>query len=215
MQSRALQQTLVFSTSSQRWPPNLKQPYPRLKTVKEIDTQNRNLRRKYSQTWANDHLRIATTCQQRPPFCGPILSFYNIKLPLNSDHLSTMATICGSQGWSLYTGLTVHKIIIWHFFYSCCVHWVSKEQWGWNEVIDLTQRLVLLVHDVERIDEDTTIDVQDFRLRRQGLAQAILKNGKEWSKRFQTSRISNDFSLMTQQIFEAAFGTIRKGGKLP
>ena len=78
MQSRALQQTLVFSTSSQRWPPNLKQPYPRLKTVKEIDTQNRNLRRKYSQTWANDHLRIATTCQQRPPFCGPNLNFYNI-----------------------------------------------------------------------------------------------------------------------------------------
>ena len=25
----------------------------------------------YSQTWANDHLRIATTCQQRPQFWGP------------------------------------------------------------------------------------------------------------------------------------------------
>ena len=33
---------------------------------------------KYSQTWANDYLRIATTCKQRPPFCGPILNFYNI-----------------------------------------------------------------------------------------------------------------------------------------
>jgi len=27
--------------------------------------------RKYSQTWANDHLRIATTCLQRPLFLGP------------------------------------------------------------------------------------------------------------------------------------------------
>jgi len=29
----------------------------------------------YSQTWVNDLLRIATTCQQRPPFGGAILDF--------------------------------------------------------------------------------------------------------------------------------------------
>ena len=62
---------------------------------------------KYSQTWANDHLRITTTCLQRPPFLGPIFNFHNIKLPLNSDHLSTTVSNLGSQGWSLYTGLTV------------------------------------------------------------------------------------------------------------
>jgi hypothetical protein len=28
-------------------------------------------------------------------------------LPLNNDHLSTATTNFGSQGWSLYTGLTV------------------------------------------------------------------------------------------------------------
>jgi len=33
---------------------------------------------KYSQTWANDHLQIATTCSQRPPFWGPNYTFYNI-----------------------------------------------------------------------------------------------------------------------------------------
>ena len=33
----------------------------------------------YSQTWANDHLRIATACLQRSPFRGPIFSFYNIR----------------------------------------------------------------------------------------------------------------------------------------
>jgi len=63
----------------------------------------------YSQTWANDHLRIATTCLQRPLFCGPVFLVYSIKVPLNNDHLSTTATIFGSRGWPLYTGLTVHK----------------------------------------------------------------------------------------------------------
>jgi len=62
----------------------------------------------YSQTCANDHLRKTTTCLQRPPFWSPIFTFYNIKQPLNKNHLSTTATIFGSRGWSLYTGLTVH-----------------------------------------------------------------------------------------------------------
>ena len=32
----------------------------------------------YSQTWVNDHLRIATTCLQWPPFWGPFLNFNKI-----------------------------------------------------------------------------------------------------------------------------------------
>ena len=31
---------------------------------------------RYSQTWVNDHHRIATTCIQRPPFRSPVLNFY-------------------------------------------------------------------------------------------------------------------------------------------
>ena len=46
----------------------------------------------YSETGANDHLRIATTCLQRPPFWRPIVNFYNMKLPLNKDLLSRTAT---------------------------------------------------------------------------------------------------------------------------
>jgi hypothetical protein len=61
----------------------------------------------YSQTLVNDHLRITTTCLQRPPFRGPNFNFYNTKLPLNNDHLSTTATNFGSLGGSLYTSLTV------------------------------------------------------------------------------------------------------------
>ncbi len=61
----------------------------------------------YSQTWVNDHLRIATTCLQRPSFWSPNLSLYNTTLPLNNDHLSTTATNLGFQGWSLYTSLNV------------------------------------------------------------------------------------------------------------
>ncbi len=33
---------------------------------------------KYSQTWANDHLRVAITCLWRPSFCSSIWNFHNI-----------------------------------------------------------------------------------------------------------------------------------------
>ena len=49
-------------------------------------------------TYKPDHLRIATTCQQQPPFLGPIFNFYNTKLPLNNNHLSTTAPFLGSKG---------------------------------------------------------------------------------------------------------------------
>jgi len=66
-----------------------------------------------SQTW---HLRIATTCLQRPPFWSPIFSFYNMNLPLNNDHLSTTATNFRSLRLSLYTSLTLDRH---NFFYLC------------------------------------------------------------------------------------------------
>ena len=83
----------------------------------------------YSQTWANDHLRIATTCQQRPLFWGPIFNYYNIMLPLNHDQLSTTATFWGSRGWSLYTGLTVY----------CMFNLTSK--WFWLVISDECETL--------------------------------------------------------------------------
>jgi len=83
----------------------------------------------YSQTWVNDHLRIATTCLQRPQFWGPNFNFHNIKLPLNNDHLSTMATNFGSQGWSLSTSLTVYKLLLFkhfHFMHVIISHHQSE-----------------------------------------------------------------------------------------
>ncbi len=65
---------------------------------------------KYSQTWTNDHLRLATAWLQRPLFWGPIFDVNSTKVPLNNDHLSTTAIIFGSQRWSFYTGLTVFFI---------------------------------------------------------------------------------------------------------
>ncbi len=62
----------------------------------------------YSQTWVNDHFRIMTTCLQQPPFWGPSFNFYNIKLSVNSDHLSTTASNLGSRRWSLYTVLAIY-----------------------------------------------------------------------------------------------------------
>ncbi len=67
----------------------------------------------YSQTFANNHLRIPTTCLYWPQFCGPIWNFLELlshKWPLNNDHLSTKTTIFGSWGWSLYTGVWLYHI---------------------------------------------------------------------------------------------------------
>jgi len=47
--------------------------------------QLHEVHQKYSQTWSNNHLRIATTCLQRPLFWGPNETFYNI------NDLRTMA----------------------------------------------------------------------------------------------------------------------------
>ena len=77
---------------------------------------------KYSQTWVNDHLRIATTCLQRPLFWSPNLRLHNINLPLNNDHLSTTATNLGSRGWSLYKGLTVQS---YTFKYEISSSWTN------------------------------------------------------------------------------------------
>jgi len=86
----------------------------------------------YSQTWAIDHLQTATTYLQRPLFCGPIFLVYSIKVPLNNDHLSTTAIIFGSQGWPLYTGLTVHlnhfkRLVTFSWFEGmlCCCCWLD------------------------------------------------------------------------------------------
>ncbi len=54
----------------------------------------------YSQTWASDHVSITIIILRFN------LELILLKWPLNNHHLSTTATIFGSQGWPLYTGLT-------------------------------------------------------------------------------------------------------------
>ncbi len=74
----------------------------------------------YSQIWANGYLWITATCLQRPLFERPNFNYFNIpRLTLNNDHLSTTASVLGSQGWPLYTGLTVVSILFsWTNFYE-------------------------------------------------------------------------------------------------
>jgi len=62
-----------------------------------IKTHNR-----FSQTWANHHLFITTIILRIHH--GLLLH----KWPLFNDHLSTKVTILGSQGWSLFKGLTLY-----------------------------------------------------------------------------------------------------------
>ena len=64
---------------------------------------------KYSQIWFNDNLRITTTCLQRPQFWGSNFNFYNTKLPLNNDHLSTTATNLGPKG-GRYTQVWLYSL---------------------------------------------------------------------------------------------------------
>ncbi len=60
----------------------------------------------YSQTWLNEHLHKANIW---PLFWGQILSFYN------NDHMSTTATIFGSQEWSLHTSLVLGLKFLSHY----------------------------------------------------------------------------------------------------
>ena len=77
----------------------------------------------YSQTWAKDHIRIATTILRSHN--GLLLH----KRPLNNDHLSTTATIFGSQGRSLNTGLTVPESFYrWDNLFGNLLHHHPK---GW------------------------------------------------------------------------------------
>jgi hypothetical protein len=57
----------------------------------------------YSQTCPNDHLRITATCQQRPDLSHndqPTTGLFQ-------STLCVTTTFFRSQGWPLYTGLTV------------------------------------------------------------------------------------------------------------
>ena len=45
-----------------------------------------------SLTWVNDQVRIAIICLQQLPFLGPFFNTYCIKVALNNNHLSAMAT---------------------------------------------------------------------------------------------------------------------------
>ncbi len=60
----------------------------------------------YSQTWAYDHLSTTTTILR------PRLKLLSQKWPLSNDHLSSTATIFGSRGWSLCTGLIAFKSLL-------------------------------------------------------------------------------------------------------
>ncbi len=69
------------------------------------------------------------------------------KWPLKKDHLSTTATIFGSQGWSLHTGLTVCIAnIFWLSSWSCqSIEWRSQEEafvWRYNNVDGLKKNVV-------------------------------------------------------------------------
>ncbi len=96
----------------------------------------------YSQTWVNNHLQITTTCLQRPPFWSPNLSLYNIKLPLNKDHLSTTATNLGSWGWSLYTSSTVQSNLCTMTTLGTKVKWPLLTGGRCSEVIYVIKALI-------------------------------------------------------------------------
>ncbi len=57
--------------------------------------------RKYSQTWANDYLRIATTCLHGPPLWSPNLGLFYINLPKAATTSQQGPQIRGPYGGSL------------------------------------------------------------------------------------------------------------------
>ncbi len=75
-----------WKNSEQNWRTSEKSYIEKARMTQFLGVLKIKLEWEYSQTWANDHLRIATTCLQRPPLWSPNLSLYNINLPLNNGH---------------------------------------------------------------------------------------------------------------------------------
>ncbi len=61
----------------------------------------------------SNHLSTATTLKNHNSHT------HSIKLPLNNDPLFRTATILGSRGWPLYSGLTVVQILENHYLTKC------------------------------------------------------------------------------------------------
>ncbi len=90
----------------------------------------------YSQTWANDHLRITTTCLQRPLFWGPVFHVYSEKVLWATTTCQLQSQLWGPEGgcftlvW-LYIVLNIQK---WHF---CWEFWLSQKFAVLREVFEL------------------------------------------------------------------------------
>ena len=75
----------------------------------------------YSQTWVNDHLRIATTCQKQPPFWSIILNFHYI-----NDRWKT--TTCQLQ--SLFFDPEGGRCTqVWLYTVIMCLKLITKIPW--------------------------------------------------------------------------------------
>jgi len=78
------------------------------------------------------HLRIATTCLQRPLFCGSVFQVYSIQASVNNDHLSTVATILGQSLYKRFD-FTCSACL----FNNCCISvdwclWDTKPPCDWH-----------------------------------------------------------------------------------
>ncbi len=102
-----------------------------------------NINDNYSQTWANDHLRIATTCLWWLLFWSPNISLYKTNLHLKKDHLSKPATNLESQGGSLYASLT---LVLLQFNYFEIVRKMTSREYSFINKMNQVDRCVVWIN---------------------------------------------------------------------
>ncbi len=107
---------------------------------------------KYSQQWFNDHFQIATTISKSH------LEHLSHKRPLCKNYLSTTATIFWSQGWSLFTGLTVCKtsLELWYIqslspFCACHFLYLGISVWRTPNKQTRTASLICFLYKVSQL----------------------------------------------------------------
>ncbi len=92
------------------------------------------------QIWAYDHLRIATTCLQRPPFRSPIWNFYYI------NYLWTASTCQQRQLFFILRVVVVRRFECWKA-YVTTTGWISNRLlWPLSSLsVDVSNALLLFL----------------------------------------------------------------------
>ncbi len=120
----------------------------------------------YSQAWANDHLRIATTCLQRPKFLSHIWNFYYM------NDLWTTTTFSGPKGLTVSSTFLTLNGGVTKLFSTSIFHWTWRRDFfvQWFPIFSGARNTlnILVLREAQNIDL-----YRDWRTTRDNLADHL------------------------------------------